>query len=196
MFPLRWVCPDGRRFHLRGTAGRDPRRGPGLHRLSEALLREPCEPLGAEPVTVDPDAVGSRGRRARRTAGPAHGGRLQRRGQRLRDKEQSGRVLRLRLDPDVSPAYAEPQVRRVASGNKLEVEQVERRVERHTKGRTSASWAKPRQRPQLRPTSRPSPGVGGCGDRHGTARRRRRAGWSAGPGRGGHSPLVTQFRTT
>lgn len=40
------------------------------------------------------------------------------------------------LDPDISPAYAQLQVRRVAEGNHLGVEQVRRLVARHTDGRT------------------------------------------------------------
>lgn len=40
------------------------------------------------------------------------------------------------LDPDISPAYAQLQVRRVAEKNHLTVEQVDRLVERHTEGRT------------------------------------------------------------
>lgn len=40
------------------------------------------------------------------------------------------------LDPDISPAYAQLQVRRVAERNHLGVEQVRRLVARHTDGRT------------------------------------------------------------
>ncbi|MFE2415305.1 potassium-transporting ATPase subunit C [Streptomyces hokutonensis] len=40
------------------------------------------------------------------------------------------------LDPDISPAYAELQVHRVAERNRLSVTQVERLVKDHTDGRT------------------------------------------------------------
>ncbi|MFE8948480.1 potassium-transporting ATPase subunit C, partial [Streptomyces sp. NPDC007856] len=40
------------------------------------------------------------------------------------------------LDPDISPAYAELQVHRVAAKNNLPLAQVEKLVKEHTEGRT------------------------------------------------------------
>ncbi|MGW1769972.1 potassium-transporting ATPase subunit C [Streptomyces sp. NPDC002073] len=48
------------------------------------------------------------------------------------------------LDPDISPAYAELQVHRVAERNKLDVKQVERLVADHTTGRTLGFMGEPR----------------------------------------------------
>lgn len=48
------------------------------------------------------------------------------------------------LDPDISPAYAELQVHRVAEQNKLDVEQVEKLVADHTTGRTLGFMGEPR----------------------------------------------------
>ncbi|MFB7469159.1 potassium-transporting ATPase subunit C [Streptomyces sp. NPDC056224] len=48
------------------------------------------------------------------------------------------------LDPDISPAYAELQVHRVAERNKLDVKQVEKLVEDHTEGRTLGFMGEPR----------------------------------------------------
>ncbi len=47
------------------------------------------------------------------------------------------------LDPDISPAYADLQVHRVAAKNGLSVSAVERLVKDHTEGRTWVSWASP-----------------------------------------------------
>ncbi len=48
------------------------------------------------------------------------------------------------LDPNISPAYAELQVHRVAEQNKLDVKQVEKLVEQHTQGRTLGFMGEPR----------------------------------------------------
>jgi K+-transporting ATPase ATPase C chain len=48
------------------------------------------------------------------------------------------------LDPHISPAYAELQVRRVAARNGLTVAEVRRLVERHTEGRTLGFIGEPR----------------------------------------------------
>ncbi|MFE1829673.1 potassium-transporting ATPase subunit C [Streptomyces yangpuensis] len=48
------------------------------------------------------------------------------------------------LDPDISPAYAKIQVRRVAEQNKLDVKQVEKLVADHTTGRTLGFMGEPR----------------------------------------------------
>ncbi|MFJ8884845.1 potassium-transporting ATPase subunit C [Streptomyces sp. NPDC102402] len=48
------------------------------------------------------------------------------------------------LDPDISPAYAELQVHRVAERNGLSVRQVERLVAGHTEGRTLGFMGEPR----------------------------------------------------
>ncbi|MER6225656.1 potassium-transporting ATPase subunit C [Streptomyces sp. 900105755] len=48
------------------------------------------------------------------------------------------------LDPDISPAYAELQVHRVAEKNDLSVAQVEKLVEDHTTGRTLGFIGEPR----------------------------------------------------
>ncbi|MFF9978629.1 potassium-transporting ATPase subunit C [Streptomyces erythrochromogenes] len=48
------------------------------------------------------------------------------------------------LDPNISPAYAELQVHRVAERNGLTVAQVEKLVEEHTQGRTLGFMGEPR----------------------------------------------------
>lgn len=48
------------------------------------------------------------------------------------------------LDPDISPAYAELQVHRVAEQNKLDVKEVEKLVKDHTEGRTLGFMGEPR----------------------------------------------------
>ncbi len=48
------------------------------------------------------------------------------------------------LDPDISPAYAELQVHRVAAKNGLPVAQVDQLVEDHTEGRTLGFMGEPR----------------------------------------------------
>ncbi|MCX4765832.1 potassium-transporting ATPase subunit C [Streptomyces sp. NBC_01275] len=48
------------------------------------------------------------------------------------------------LDPDVSPAYADLQVHRVAERNGLSVAQVEKLVKNHTEGRTLGFIGEPR----------------------------------------------------
>ncbi|MFK0216712.1 potassium-transporting ATPase subunit C [Streptomyces vinaceus] len=48
------------------------------------------------------------------------------------------------LDPNISPAYAELQVHRVAEQNKLDVKQVEKLVADHTTGRTLGFMGEPR----------------------------------------------------
>ncbi|MEU6600355.1 potassium-transporting ATPase subunit C [Streptomyces flaveolus] len=48
------------------------------------------------------------------------------------------------LDPDISPAYAQLQLRRVAARNHLPVPQVERLVRAHTTGRTLGFIGEPR----------------------------------------------------
>lgn len=48
------------------------------------------------------------------------------------------------LDPDISPAYAELQVHRVAERNDLPVAQVEKLVEDHIEGRTLGFMGEPR----------------------------------------------------
>jgi K+-transporting ATPase ATPase C chain len=48
------------------------------------------------------------------------------------------------LDPDISPAYAELQVHRVAERNRLPVARVEKLVEDHTQGRTLGFIGEPR----------------------------------------------------
>ncbi|MET7683701.1 potassium-transporting ATPase subunit C [Streptomyces sp. NPDC005423] len=48
------------------------------------------------------------------------------------------------LDPDISPAYAELQVRRVAERNALPAGQVEKLVRSHTEGRTLGFMGEPR----------------------------------------------------
>lgn len=48
------------------------------------------------------------------------------------------------LDPDISPAYAELQIRRVAEKNHLDVNQVEKLVEDHTDGRILGFMGEPR----------------------------------------------------
>jgi K+-transporting ATPase ATPase C chain len=48
------------------------------------------------------------------------------------------------LDPAISPAYAQLQVRRVAERNHLSVDQVEKLVERHTDGRILGFVGEPR----------------------------------------------------
>ncbi|MCC0094511.1 potassium-transporting ATPase subunit C [Streptomyces flavotricini] len=48
------------------------------------------------------------------------------------------------LDPDISPAYAEIQIHRVAEQNHLDVKQVEKLVADHTTGRTLGFMGEPR----------------------------------------------------
>ncbi|MGW0212332.1 potassium-transporting ATPase subunit C [Streptomyces sp. NPDC003233] len=48
------------------------------------------------------------------------------------------------LDPDISPAYAELQVHRVAAKNNLPLAQVEKLVKEHTEGRTLGFMGEPR----------------------------------------------------
>jgi potassium-transporting ATPase KdpC subunit len=48
------------------------------------------------------------------------------------------------LDPDISPAYARLQVRRVAERNDLPVAEVRRLVDEHTEGRTLGFMGEPR----------------------------------------------------
>ncbi|MER6031395.1 potassium-transporting ATPase subunit C [Streptomyces sp. NPDC001851] len=48
------------------------------------------------------------------------------------------------LDPDISPAYAELQVHRVAAENNLPLAQVEKLVKDHTEGRTLGFMGEPR----------------------------------------------------
>jgi len=48
------------------------------------------------------------------------------------------------LDPDISPAYAEIQVHRIAAKNGLSVAQVEKLVKDHTRGRTLGFMGEPR----------------------------------------------------
>ncbi|MFF4805270.1 potassium-transporting ATPase subunit C [Streptomyces sp. NPDC001351] len=48
------------------------------------------------------------------------------------------------LDPDISPAYAEIQVHRIAAKNGLSVAQVEKLVKDHTEGRTLGFMGEPR----------------------------------------------------
>ncbi|MEU9189831.1 potassium-transporting ATPase subunit C [Streptomyces sp. NPDC048484] len=48
------------------------------------------------------------------------------------------------LDPDISPAYADLQVHRVAERNALPVDRVRQLVERHTEGRTLGFIGEPR----------------------------------------------------
>ncbi|MFE5558305.1 potassium-transporting ATPase subunit C [Streptomyces sp. NPDC056544] len=48
------------------------------------------------------------------------------------------------LDPNISPAYAELQIHRVAEQNKLDVKQVEKLVADHTTGRTLGFMGEPR----------------------------------------------------
>ncbi|WP_327112814.1 potassium-transporting ATPase subunit C [Streptomyces sp. NBC_01341] len=48
------------------------------------------------------------------------------------------------LDPDISPAYAQLQVRRVAERNHLDTAQVEKLVEQHTDGRILGFVGEPR----------------------------------------------------
>ncbi|MGW1211573.1 potassium-transporting ATPase subunit C [Streptomyces sp. NPDC002499] len=48
------------------------------------------------------------------------------------------------LDPDISPAYAELQVHRIAEKNHLSVAQVEKLVKNHTEGRTLGFMGEPR----------------------------------------------------
>ena len=48
------------------------------------------------------------------------------------------------LDPDISPAYAELQVHRVAAKNGLSVAKVDKLVEDHTEGRTLGFMGEPR----------------------------------------------------
>ncbi|GKQ38984.1 potassium-transporting ATPase subunit C [Streptomyces sp. A012304] len=48
------------------------------------------------------------------------------------------------LDPDISPAYAELQVHRIAAKNGLSVAQVDQLVEDHTEGRTLGFMGEPR----------------------------------------------------
>ncbi|MFC9125710.1 potassium-transporting ATPase subunit C [Streptomyces sp. NPDC057099] len=48
------------------------------------------------------------------------------------------------LDPNISPAYADLQVHRVAEKNGLSVAQVDRLVENHTEGRTLGFMGEPR----------------------------------------------------
>jgi K+-transporting ATPase ATPase C chain len=48
------------------------------------------------------------------------------------------------LDPDISPAYADLQVHRVAERNHLPVAQVRHLVDRHTEGRTLGFMGEPR----------------------------------------------------
>ncbi|MFF4580527.1 potassium-transporting ATPase subunit C, partial [Streptomyces sp. NPDC001373] len=48
------------------------------------------------------------------------------------------------LDPNISPAYAELQVHRVAEKNGLTVKQVKKLVEDHTTGRTLGFMGEPR----------------------------------------------------
>lgn len=48
------------------------------------------------------------------------------------------------LDPDISPAYADLQVRRVAARNHLDAGQVAALVERHTEGRALGFIGEPR----------------------------------------------------
>ncbi|NSC25308.1 potassium-transporting ATPase subunit C [Streptomyces albus subsp. chlorinus] len=47
------------------------------------------------------------------------------------------------LDPHISPAYAELQVRRVAERNKLDAERVEKLVQKHTDGRVAGFMGEP-----------------------------------------------------
>ena len=48
------------------------------------------------------------------------------------------------LDPDISPAYAELQVARVAKARGLSVDQVQRLVDDHTQGRSLGFLGEPR----------------------------------------------------
>ncbi|WP_217184821.1 potassium-transporting ATPase subunit C [Streptomyces sp. AC495_CC817] len=48
------------------------------------------------------------------------------------------------LDPDISPAYADLQVHRVAARNSLTVAQVQKLVDEHTRGRTLGFIGEPR----------------------------------------------------
>ena len=48
------------------------------------------------------------------------------------------------LDPDISPAYADLQVARVARANHLPADEVRRLVEQHTSGRTLGVLGEPR----------------------------------------------------
>ncbi len=48
------------------------------------------------------------------------------------------------LDPDISPAYADLQVHRVAARNSLTVAQVQKLVDEHTRGRTLGVIDEPR----------------------------------------------------
>ncbi|MCX4231554.1 potassium-transporting ATPase subunit C [Streptomyces sp. NPDC020707] len=48
------------------------------------------------------------------------------------------------LDPDISPAYAELQVHRVAQRNGLSVDRVRKLVDQHTEGRTLGFMGEPR----------------------------------------------------
>jgi len=48
------------------------------------------------------------------------------------------------LDPDISPAYAELQVHRIAEKNDLSVAQVDKLVKNHTEGRTLGFMGEPR----------------------------------------------------
>ncbi|MEU0722783.1 potassium-transporting ATPase subunit KdpC [Streptomyces sp. NPDC006140] len=48
------------------------------------------------------------------------------------------------IDPDISPEYAQIQVKRVAAANGLSVDQVERLVKDHTQGRTAGFLGEPR----------------------------------------------------
>jgi K+-transporting ATPase ATPase C chain len=48
------------------------------------------------------------------------------------------------LDPDISPAYADLQVHRIAEQNGLTVAQVQKLVDEHTEGRTLGFIGEPR----------------------------------------------------
>ena len=48
------------------------------------------------------------------------------------------------LDPDISPAYADLQVHRIAAKNNLSVAQVQKLVDAHTEGRTLGFIGEPR----------------------------------------------------
>jgi len=54
----------------------------------------------------------------------------------VRGARRRGDVLRLRPRPDISPAYADIQVHRIAAKNGLSVAQVQKLVDEHTDGRT------------------------------------------------------------
>ncbi|GHB59177.1 hypothetical protein GCM10010347_31400 [Streptomyces cirratus] len=103
--------------------------GQACIRLSEALLREPCEPLGAEPVTVDPTpsapvAAAATHRPDRLTAVAFSDG-----ANGSETKDQSGRVLRLRPRPGRLP-----RLRRAPGPSGRRAEQAGGRAGRATGG--------------------------------------------------------------